>query len=195
MPYKERLRAGTAQPGEEMAHRGRYPCAKIPESGTGKEDGHFFQWCPVIGGNQHKMKHMKFHWNKPFLTVGVIKVLELAVQWGCGLSILRRYSKPNWTQPWVTCCSWPCCEQGRWIKWSPMAPANMNYSLILSPPEILSRPSPPMILMSQTVRKYKKKGKRKINTQWLCRKYTLPHWTTAFIDQVINSPNEFFFKV
>lgn len=32
--------------------------------GRCKEDGRLFQWCPVTGGNGHKLNHMKFHWNK-----------------------------------------------------------------------------------------------------------------------------------
>lgn len=27
---------------------------------------------------------------------------------------LWRYTKPGWTQPWVTCSTWPCSEQESW---------------------------------------------------------------------------------
>lgn len=176
MPYKERLRTGLLSLGkrwltEDVIHVQKY-LREVQERG----------WAlfPVLPCDRRL-----FHWNKPFLTVVVINVLELAVQWRCGLSILRRYSKPNWTQPWVTCCSWPCCEQGRWIRWSPMAPANLNYSLILSSPEILSRPSPPMILMSQTVRKYKKKRQKKNHYP-----VTLPSVHTATLDNCLYWPSD-----
>lgn len=44
-----------------------------------------------------------------------------------------RYSKPNWTQFWAACASWPCLQQGVWSRWSLKVPSN----LYMSPPVIL----------------------------------------------------------
>lgn len=40
-----------------------------------------------------------------------------------------RYSKPRWTQPWVTCYSWPCFEQSS-PRESPEVPFNLRYFVI-----------------------------------------------------------------
>lgn len=72
--------AGTAQLGEGMAHRGPYPCAKVPE---GVQRG----WILLPGvpsdrkqSAQNETREIPLKQNKPFFSVGVIKILELAVQ-------------------------------------------------------------------------------------------------------------------
>lgn len=41
-----------------------------------------------------------------------------------------RQSNPIWVCSCVTCSKWPCLGRG-WTKWSPEAPSNPNYSVIL----------------------------------------------------------------
>jgi len=45
-----------------------------------------------------------------------------------------RYSKPNWTEPWATCCSGTCFSSGTGLRWSPrrgrLVPTSLNCSVI-----------------------------------------------------------------
>lgn len=50
------------------------------------------------------------------------------------------YSKPDWTQTWVTCSSWPCFDQAGWTQKSPEEPFNFSWTVILSKSWILHIP-------------------------------------------------------
>jgi len=78
--------------------------------GKKKRDALHFQYCPVTGQDEHKMKRVKFYLNirlKKKLCFTVRVIGNSRAGWPERLCSLHpwRYPKPSWTLSWAICCS------------------------------------------------------------------------------------------
>lgn len=64
-------------------------------------------------------------------------MLEQAALSHCASPYLWRCTKPDWTQSWATCCSWPWFEQRRWTLQRSLPTSSMLWVKWYSMPCIL----------------------------------------------------------
>lgn len=80
--------------------------------------------CEITRGNRERNRHTRnsiYTWQSNSLLWGSWKWKQVSQ------SLHTWYSKPSWTWPWATCCSWPCFEQGGWMRWSP----EVSYNFLI----------------------------------------------------------------